>query len=182
MASGKTHDFVNIALLPATLVVLRPEGLFSYIFGYLVATIWLSPDLDLKQSRPFQRWGYLSKIWIPYTKVFRHRSFFTHFPIIGISIRLIYLAALVFFIYYFILALFAIIDRVAETNLFFLFQNLIKEYVLTETSYLSIKDFLLGLFVADTIHFILDYSTTYINKFRKLFFKKFAKIFSFKKG
>jgi len=53
--------------------------------------LMLSPDLDLN-SRPFQRWGWLRWIWIPYQKSMRHRSVFSHGPIIGTTLRILYLA------------------------------------------------------------------------------------------
>jgi uncharacterized metal-binding protein len=93
-----------------------------------------------------------------------------------------YVMALVFFIYYFILAGFLLIDQVANTNLALQFQKLIDQYIISKLAYINVKDFLLGLFVADTLHFILDYSITYFNKFKKLFFGKFIKILSFKKN
>jgi uncharacterized metal-binding protein len=52
----------------------------------------LSPDLDLP-SRPFKRWGWLRWIWIPYQKVTRHRSIFSHGPIVGTTLRVIYLGS-----------------------------------------------------------------------------------------
>ena len=48
-------------------------------------------DLDL-ESDPYNRWGYLKFIWKPYQKVFKHRSFFTHGPILGTMIRLLWIA------------------------------------------------------------------------------------------
>jgi uncharacterized metal-binding protein len=129
MPSGKTHDFINVALLPATLVAIQPEGLFSFIAGYLFGTFWLTPDLDLPQSRPFQRWGFLSIIWIPYTKVFKHRSIFTHLPILGLTIRLVYLTTLIFATYYILLAILLILDEILGTNLAPAVHNLVVEYL-----------------------------------------------------
>lgn len=50
-----------------------------------------SGDLDIK-SREFKRWGYLKFIWIPYQKLFEHRSVFTHGFIFGPIIRILYVS------------------------------------------------------------------------------------------
>jgi uncharacterized metal-binding protein len=167
MASGKTHDFFNISLLPAFAVFLHPENLFSFIFGYLVGTIWLTPDLDLPQSRPFQRWGYLSILWIPYTKLFKHRSIFTHLPILGLMIRLFYLGIIFAALYYGILALLLIVDEVLDTKITPIIYTTIQNYLNSGSRFLDIHDFILGLFIADTLHIFLDYSLTYFNKVKK---------------
>ncbi len=52
------------------------------------------PDLDI-YSRQYQRWGLLRWIWIPYQKSLRHRSFLSHGPIIGTTLRVIYLSGVV---------------------------------------------------------------------------------------
>ncbi len=168
MASGKTHDFFNIALLPSVVVLFHPDNLFSFIFGYIFGTIWLTPDLDLPQSRPFQRWGYISILWIPYTKLFKHRSIFTHLPILGLAIRLLYLGIIVAILYYGILALFLIIDEVLDSNITPIVYETIQKYLQSGSNYIDLHDFILGLFIADTLHIILDYSTTYFNKAKKL--------------
>jgi uncharacterized metal-binding protein len=49
------------------------------------------PDLDI-HSRQFIRWGWLRWIWIPYQKTLRHRSIFSHGPVIGTTLRVVYLA------------------------------------------------------------------------------------------
>ena len=60
-----------------------------------VGEYFLSSDLDTR-SRPYIRWGYLKWIWKPYQKLFHHRSVFTHFPILGTVVRLIYLSPIWF--------------------------------------------------------------------------------------
>lgn len=59
------------------------------MFGGLM----FGPDLDI-YSRQYQRWGLLRWIWIPYQKSLRHRSFLSHGPIIGTTLRVLYLGSI----------------------------------------------------------------------------------------
>lgn len=61
--------------------------------AFVVATFLLSPDLDLHHSSPTQNWGFLKKLWWPYSKIFRHRGI-SHVPILGTGTRFFYLCAL----------------------------------------------------------------------------------------
>lgn len=96
MPSGSTHDRITLWSLPvvtALSAVLTKSGNLTLLVsgGFLFSGLVLSPDLDL-HSRPFKRWGWLRWIWIPYQKVMRHRSIFSHGPIIGTTLRVLYLA------------------------------------------------------------------------------------------
>lgn len=96
MPSGQTHDRITLWSLPAvtglTLAVTRSSNLALIVSGgFLFSGLMFSPDLDLR-SRPFKRWGWLRWIWIPYQKVMRHRSFFSHGLLIGTTLRVLYLA------------------------------------------------------------------------------------------
>ncbi len=68
MASGKNHDR---SILFATPIIGIIGVSYSLELGIVIASAhflggyWLSPDLDIN-SRPFQRWGVLKIIWIPY--------------------------------------------------------------------------------------------------------------------
>ena len=50
------------------------------------------PDLDI-HSIQFKRWGILRWLWLPYQKILHHRSLFSHGPVIGTILRLIYLSS-----------------------------------------------------------------------------------------
>ncbi len=52
------------------------------------------PDLDI-YSVQFQRWGKLRWLWLPYQKLLRHRSVFSHGLIIGTVVRVLYLGGCV---------------------------------------------------------------------------------------
>lgn len=51
-------------------------------------------DLDIK-SRPYNRWLLFKYIWLPYRKLFNHRSIWTHGIIIGTIVRIIYFVLIV---------------------------------------------------------------------------------------
>ena len=95
MPSGRTHDRITLWTLPwvtlGTWLVTRSGDLtLLVVAGFLFGGLMLSPDLDLP-SRPFQRWGWFRWIWIPYQKLLRHRSVFSHGLLIGTMVRSLYL-------------------------------------------------------------------------------------------
>jgi uncharacterized metal-binding protein len=97
MPSGQTHDRITLWSLPVvtglTLATTQSGNLALIVSGgFLFSGLMFSPDLDLK-SLPFKRWGWLRWIWIPYQKAMRHRSLFSHGPLIGTTLRVLYLTA-----------------------------------------------------------------------------------------
>ena len=97
MPSGQTHDRITLWSLPIVTglaVALTRSGNLTLMIsgGFLFSGLMLSPDLDLK-SRPFKRWGWLRWIWIPYQKMLRHRSVFSHGLVIGTTLRVLYLVS-----------------------------------------------------------------------------------------
>jgi uncharacterized metal-binding protein len=100
MSSGKAHDrSILVSLLPVSIASFHylPNLLhfqmapFLSIAGFAIGGIWLSPDIDLKQSYPSQRLGILSFLWTPYRQLSGHRGF-SHIPIIGTLSRMAYAA------------------------------------------------------------------------------------------
>ncbi|MGG6262891.1 metal-binding protein [Leptolyngbya sp. AN03gr2] len=103
MPNGKTHDLITLASSPIIAVgstailqsivptasILTSAALTTA--GFLFAGLMLSPDLDL-HSRPYKRWKFLRWIWIPYQKALSHRSFWSHGPLVGTSLRVLYLS------------------------------------------------------------------------------------------
>lgn len=73
---------------------LGPQGAALASLSFLLGGLWLSPDLDTL-SRPTARWGPLALLWWPYRRLLSHRSLFSHGPLIGSALRLLYLLALV---------------------------------------------------------------------------------------
>jgi len=110
MPSGQTHDRITLWSLPlvtASTLALTGSGniTLGVSVGFLFSGLMLSPDLDL-HSLPFKRWGFLRWIWIPYQQVMQHRSIFSHGPIIGTTIRVLYLACWIFGIGVILVAIF----------------------------------------------------------------------------
>lgn len=100
MPSGKTHDRITLWSLPIvaglTLLHTRRASLsLALLAGFLFGALMLGPDLDTR-SLHYQRWGIMRWIWIPYRRSLRHRSFFSHGPIIGTVVRVIYVLAWAF--------------------------------------------------------------------------------------
>ena len=97
MPSGKTHQIVELALLPGLAVgyalLLRPAPpeLAAFTGAYAFSSLFLSPDLDLKDNDARKRWGPLGFLWIPYAKIFKHRGI-SHSLLWGPLTRLLYLA------------------------------------------------------------------------------------------
>lgn len=101
MPSGRTHLRIEIGLFVATAAAAAGLGVFgvvrvdlaaSFLAGDLFSVFFLSPDLDLRASRPMRRWGPLRVLWIPYAAAFRHRRL-SHHPLLGPTTRLAYLGA-----------------------------------------------------------------------------------------
>lgn len=104
MPSGRTHLRIELILLPLCVALLfvaegykiialswREIALFAG--AYLFSSLLLSPDLDLRHNRSRRRWGLLGFIWIPYTKIFKHRGV-SHSLLFGTLTRLGYLGLL----------------------------------------------------------------------------------------
>ena len=61
--------------------------------SFLLGGLWLSPDLDV-QSRALKRWGPFGWIWWPYRRLLPHRSMWSHGPVIGMTVRLLWILLL----------------------------------------------------------------------------------------
>ncbi|QOV21164.1 metal-binding protein [Anabaenopsis elenkinii] len=101
MPSARTHDRITLYSLPliagVTLWQTRSSNLTLLVAGgFMFSGLMFGPDLDI-YSRQFQRWGFFRCIWLPYQKNLRHRSMLSHGPIIGTTLRVIYLGCLLWF-------------------------------------------------------------------------------------
>lgn len=78
----------SVGLIAFQLLSIKDALIFgsSLVFG----TVFLSPDLDLLQSRSTSSWGGFRWIWLGYSRLFRHR-YLSHVPIVGLGTRLLYL-------------------------------------------------------------------------------------------
>jgi len=95
MPLGSTHDRITLWTLPAValgigLLTRDAEITLTVSSAYLFSGLMFSGDLDIR-SRQYQRWLGLRWIWLPYRKAMRHRSLWSHGPIVGTVGRVIYL-------------------------------------------------------------------------------------------
>ncbi|AUS99458.1 MULTISPECIES: metal-binding protein [Nostocales] len=98
MPSGGTHDRITLWALPVVAGVTfwqTRSGNVTLLVagGFMFGGLMFGPDLDI-YSRQYQRWGFLRWIWLPYQKSLRHRSFLSHGPIIGTTLRVVYLSSI----------------------------------------------------------------------------------------
>ena len=99
MPSGITHDRITMWTLPwvtgGTYFLTRHGELTLIVASsFIFSGLMFGPDLDI-HSLQYKRWGVLRIIWIPYRKMLRHRSLFSHGPIIGTLVRVFYLLTIV---------------------------------------------------------------------------------------
>ncbi len=106
MPSGKVHLRIEMVILAGCLALgsyLVKEELIEAVhltvfFGaYLFSSFFLTPDLDLKQSLAFRRWGIARVLWVPYARLFRHRAL-SHSILLGPLTRILYLGFILFVI------------------------------------------------------------------------------------
>lgn len=94
MPSGRTHDRITLWTLPLVFVIASQLTLNGWLtaiacLSYLFGGFMFGPDLDI-HSVQYKRWGPLRWIWLPYRGSLRHRSWFSHGPVIGTSLRVLY--------------------------------------------------------------------------------------------
>ena len=131
--------------LPLGLVVAWPLGLIAGVItaaAFLVGGLWLSPDLDTR-SNALHRWGPLGGIWWPYRRLIRHRSIWSHGPLIGTTTRLSLLLA-------WTLLVSVLIPSVSPSLVLTNLQNTLQQYPLQATA------MLLGLEASVWLHLIQD--------------------------
>ncbi len=96
LPSGRTHDRVTLWSLPfiaggTLFITARADLAFWVSGGFLVSGLIFGPDLDL-YSFHYKRWGKLRWLWKPYQKAIKHRSIWSHGPIVGTVGRILYLS------------------------------------------------------------------------------------------
>ena len=131
--------------LPLGLMVAWPLGLSAGVItaaAFLVGGLWLSPDLDTR-SNALHRWGPLGGIWWPYRRLIRHRSIWSHGPLIGTTTRLSLLLA-------WTLLVSVLIPSVSPSLVLTNLQNTLQQYPLQATA------MLLGLEASVWLHLIQD--------------------------
>ncbi|MEO1589760.1 MAG: metal-binding protein [Cyanobacteria bacterium J06632_22] len=96
MPSGKTHDRITLWALPAVLaaafyLTLDVPLTVIICIGFLIGGFMMGPDLDI-HSVQYNRWGPIKWIWYPYQVTLKHRSHWSHGPVIGTVLRVLYFA------------------------------------------------------------------------------------------
>lgn len=160
MASGKVHNADAKKVLLLNLSVGTPVYYiatgFSIGFCMVAAlvcgmlTFLVNPDLDVNnpirsQNILKKRFPLLGKLniffWKPYALIFKHRSFWSHFPIVSTLIRIYY-----------------ILDRFIVLGFFYLLATNQLDSVLYYFNRInwSLLIFLLPLFINDVLHWKRD--------------------------
>ena len=70
--------------------VISASDFIIFSASYSLATMFLSPDLDLHTSKPTQNWRALRYFWRPYSILFKHRGF-SHSIVLGPLTRILYI-------------------------------------------------------------------------------------------
>lgn len=96
MPSGKHHDRITLWLLPLVVggtFAITVDLAMTIIVGtsFLLSGFMMGPDLDI-QSVQYRRWGPLRWLWYPYQVLVKHRSKWSHGPLVGTLVRVIYLS------------------------------------------------------------------------------------------
>lgn len=146
MPSGNVHSVattagaITLAFVMAGAEFSTPEILAT--FGGYMTTLVVNPDLDLNTRRPrkFLPWMWWI-FWYPYSRSVKHRSPFSHWPVIGTLLRVTYLSIFIF--------LLTLITKI--------------EYNVSHYYY-----FFAGMVISDTMHFLMDWSVTGLKKSIKL--------------
>lgn len=94
MPAGRTHDRITLWTLPIVVLVALRVTLSGWLtavigLGFLLGGWMFGPDLDI-HSVQYKRWGWLRWIWLPYRGRIRHRSRWSHGPVIGTLVRVLY--------------------------------------------------------------------------------------------
>ncbi|MEO1131706.1 MAG: metal-binding protein [Cyanobacteria bacterium J06639_1] len=97
MPSGRVHDRVTLWTLPwvtlwAGTAARSTTVALTVGAAYLFSGLMFGGDLDTR-SLQYQRWLWLRWLWIPYRRALRHRSVWSHGPVVGTTVRLLYVGA-----------------------------------------------------------------------------------------
>ncbi len=161
MASGRTHDIINLVALPPFLYYLNPSDFIGFTAGYLVGTFFLSPDNDLYHSIPNKRWKFLKFIWKPYVKLFSHRGL-SHMPILGIISKLLYIFIITVVFVLILEVIFHFSFAEGEKFLNSSLQNSDYKEIFLSPFFIS---FFIGLILAELVHITTD---IFYSKLKKL--------------
>lgn len=165
MASGRTHTFVNLSSIclsfPFFYYVFRLslDDLLIAAGTAIFGTIFLSPDLDLKQSNSARAWGWFSWLWYVYNRCFSHRKL-SHFFVLGTISRVLYLILVAIFINTLACLTFYCYEELSVNSVLIAQENVgqfIRESLLwAERHPKALFAGFLGLVFADSLHLVTD--------------------------
>ncbi|WP_456402317.1 metal-binding protein [Persephonella sp.] len=162
MAAGRTHDIINLSILPVAVYYLDPVNFEGFISGYLIGTFFLSPDNDIYNSKPNKRWGILKFIWYPFGKIFSHRGI-SHIPIIGTAVKIIYLTFIFLTLMFLVISLLRLFNLNLSVNIYEIINKPFIDYLL-ESGFLP--SFLIGIVLSEIIHILTDYMFSSLKRFK----------------
>jgi uncharacterized metal-binding protein len=167
MPSGRTHDRITLWALPfiagVTFLETHSGNLTLLVAGvFMFGGLMFGPDLDI-YSRHYQRWGIFRFIWLPYQKSLRHRSFLSHGPIIGTTLRVFYLSMVVSVV---VILILVVAEKLSNTtgNLHLFENNFIHIVSHYNIEFLFL---FLGLELGAMSHSLSDWSNSAYKRFRK---------------
>lgn len=179
MANYTQHTCLNLAMISLigltlnTYSIISSKLLIIATTGFVFATFYLSPDLDLSYSKPSKNWGPWKFIWWPYTWIFRHRGLSHHYTI-GTLSRVIYL----YLIACLILTATKGASTVIEGKSFKVTCNILSKQFVTiieQSATFSSKYYkemialIIGVFLSDLIHILVDERKKHIKSIAKKF-------------
>ena len=155
------HTIANTAVLAGTTFVMRSQGwswqdVVAVDAGIVIASLILSPDMDLFNSKSMEGWGWLRVFWWPYSKLAKHRDRL-HIPILGTAVRWLYVATILFLL----LVLFRFWFRRIGLSVDFDFAGDTDDIIYNA---LYLVDVFLGAVLADTTHYVLDIISTKLKR------------------
>ncbi len=167
MPSGRTHDRITMWVLPIVVAITfwqtRNGNLTLLVAtGFMLGGLMFGPDLDI-YSVQYQRWGFLRWIWLPYQKSLRHRSFLSHGPVIGTTLRIIYFTIIVSVI---AIVLLVIAEKVGNVALSWqtLGDGILNAFVSYKSEFLAL---FLGLEFGAMSHYLSDWTGSAYKRFKK---------------
>lgn len=150
------HSIANSVALVATTAYMFNDhwslpDILAVDAGIAIATVALSPDMDLFTSRPMVDWGLMKYFWWPYARIVKHRDRL-HTPILGTTVRWAYTLGI-------LSVLLAVIDLMLRA----VGLKISVAYAggAGDAAYylLYVLDVFIGANIADAIHFGLDIFT-----------------------
>ena len=166
MAQGRTHDRINLiigSIATGLLIGFEKNILIvtGFVFGFLLATLVLSPDLDIG---PKKRTRLLQYFLYPYAIFFKHRGH-SHSLLFGTLTRVLY-GLLVLFLITFILNKMNYIQFGPSDFISNIFRFL-SNYDYQLTSYKFLTWTYIGMFLADMLHIFIDSISTRWQKIKR---------------